>query len=382
MQPVRSADYPIHPYFNHLLTLPEDAPLPDVSGDQVLATWSTYLGADVPLLLVRNSDRARKLLMRAFGITGKEPVGIPANTRRLLSEAVKRSGGKPHFIELDADLNFDPATPGLEGVRLTWAQPVGGMAPPPALPGTTMFVDYGFTLPAPLADGAADLSGAATLWGLHLGGEEDGALIAFTDLDLYEAACRELTDDDVFSAFGRAAAQVARLAGPNGLAARQLAIDAAVREGMEAGAGLPMAPANGRSALPFGLAVRIPNEADLATFISYVRNENVVMDWLPEIQPMFYVAYQATTDRERTLRSAEHLSRWVITPLGPDFVDDEITHAVLGILKAAEYTGVRWYTDPERAQWYGDLMFEWYGPDHDAFRVQFDTRVAAVALAD
>ena len=64
-----------------------------------------------------------------------------------------------------------------------------------------------------------------------------------------------------------------------------------------------------------------------------------------------------------------------MTPLGPDFDGDEITHAVLGILKAAEYTGVRWYTDPERARWYGDLMFEWYGPTHDAYRVQFDTGV-------
>jgi hypothetical protein len=94
---------------------------------------------------------------------------------------------------------------------------------------------------------------------------------------------------------------------------------------------------------------------------------------------MFYVAYQVTADRARTLESAANIARWVVAPLGPDFVDDEITHAVLGILKAAEYTGVRWYTQPERAQWYGDLMFEWYGPDHDAYRVQFETGVLVAA---
>jgi hypothetical protein len=320
--------------------------------------------------------------MRAFGISGKEPVGVPANTRRTLSEAVKRSGGRPLFVELDADLNLDSETPGLDGARLVWSQPVAGMAQPPVLPGMTLFVDYGFTLPAPFADGAASLTGAATIWGLHLGGDQQGALIAFSDETLYDACVAALTDDDVFSNFPPAVAQCQRLAGPDGLAARLLAVDAAAREGMEAGAGMPMSPLNGRCALPFGLAVRVPEEADLATCISYVRNENVALDWLPEIQPMFYVAYQVTADRSRTVRSAEHLARWIVAPLGPDFVDDEITHAVLGILKAAEYTGVRWYTDPERAQWYGDLMFEWYGPDHDAYRVQFDTGVQLQTAAD
>ncbi|HYI15193.1 MAG TPA: hypothetical protein VEX37_07360 [Thermomicrobiales bacterium] len=354
----------------------------EVDAEQALAAWSEYLGADVPLLLVRNPDRARKLLMRAFGIADKEPVGIPVNTRRTLSEAVKRSGGTPLFVELDADLNLDPASPGLEAARLVWAEPVAGMAPPFGLPGATLFVDYGFTLPAPLADGSASLTGSATLWGLHLSGDEHGALIAFTDAALYEAARASFTEDDAFSNFAQAVAQCERLSGEDGLAVRLLAVDAASREGMEAGAGLPMAPAASRCALPFGLAVRVLDEADLATFISYVRNENVDLDWLPEIQPMFYVAYQVTTDRERTLRSAAHLARWIVAPLGPDFVDDEVTHAVLGILKAAEYTGVRWYTDPERAQWYGDLMFEWYGPTHDAFRVQFDTRVETRVAAD
>jgi hypothetical protein len=145
---------------------------------------------------------------------------------------------------------------------------------------------------------------------------------------------------------------------------------------MEAGAGLPMAE-RAAGALPHGLPVRIPEEADLATFISYVRNELVVLDWLPEVQPMFYVAYQVTQDLALTRRSAENLARWVMSPIGPDFVDDEITHAVLGILKAAEYTGVRWYTNPGRARWYGEMLVDWYGPDHDAYHPAFAIAVPA-----
>jgi hypothetical protein len=33
---------------------------------------------------------------------------------------------------------------------------------------------------------------------------------------------------------------------------------------------------------------------------------------------------------------------------------------------------VRWYTDPARARWYNDLLIEWYGPSHDAYRITFD----------
>src|SRR5688572_24101562 len=98
MQPVRSADYPAHPTLDALLTLPAGTALPDATEAQALAAWAEYLGDDIPLLLVRNPDRARRLLMRAFGIEGKEPVGIPVNTRRTLSEAVKRSGGTPVFV--------------------------------------------------------------------------------------------------------------------------------------------------------------------------------------------------------------------------------------------------------------------------------------------
>ena len=32
---------------------------------------------------------------------------------------------------------------------------------------------------------------------------------------------------------------------------------------------------------------------------------------------------------------------------------------------------MRWYTDRERATWYGNRMLEWYGPTHDAYRPAF-----------
>jgi hypothetical protein len=369
MQPVRPADYPAHPTLAQSLTLPAETPLTEASAEEALAAWREYLGFTGPMLLVRQPDRARKLLMEAFGLQPGEPVAIPVNARRFLSEAVKRSKGKPLFVELDADLEFVCETPGLEQVRLVWAQPVGGMAPPQPIPGKALFVDHGLTLPAPLAGAGVDPGAEATLWGLHLGADGDGALIAFCDAELAERAASLIGPDDTPD-LGRTLAQCARLRGADGLAARQLAVDQAVRIGMEAGAGMPMAPrANG--ALPFGLPVRIPAEVDVATFISYVRNELVALDWLPELQPVFYVANQVTQDQALTRRSAENLARWLISPLGPDFVEDEVTHAVLGILKAAEYTGARWYTNPGRARWYSDLLIEWYGPTHDAYHPAF-----------
>lgn len=375
MQPVRSADYPAHPSLARVLTLPLNSPVRATTLSEVQSAWAAYLGFSGPLLLLRSPDRARKLLMQAFGIAAGEPVGIPVNTRRYLSEAVKRSSGKPYFLELDADLGLVTDQAVRDGVRLIWAQPVGGMAVSVPATSPTLFVDHGLTLPAPLLEGGSGLPGAATLFGLHLDADGQGALIAFTDPDLAERVEALLTPDDQPD-LSLALAQCERLRGDDGLAARLLRVDREVRLGMEAGAGMPMA-LRAAGALPYGLPVHVPEEADIATFIAYVRNELVSLDWLPEVQPMFYVSYQVTSDMARTRRSAEHLARWVMSPLGPDFVDDEITHAVLGILKAAEYTGVRWYTDPGRARWYDELLFEWYGEGHDAYHSAFAITVPA-----
>ncbi len=377
MQPVRSADYPTHPSLSSLLTLPDDAFVGDASPAEAHAAWADYTGWRGPLVAVADPNRARRLLMEAVGIEPGQRVGIPAHTRRFLSEAVKRAGGKPAFIELADDLGFAPDSPGLADLALVWAQPVGGMAPPDAPPGAIMFVDHGLTLPAPMSGPDAALPGAATLWGMHLSPDqrESGVLVAFADAALAERFAALLSDEDRPDP-ARSLAQARRLAGADGLAARQLAADRDIRFGMEAGAGLPMAD-RADGALPFGVPVRIPDEADMATFVSYVRNELVDLDWLPEVQPMFYVAFQVTRDAALTRRSAERLARWVMSPVGPDFVEDEVVHAVLGQLKAAEYTGVRWFTNPGRARWYAEMLVEWYGPDHDAYHPAFEITVAA-----
>jgi hypothetical protein len=339
-----------------------------------LAAWRDYLGRDIPLLLVKNVDRARKLLMHAFGVGEGERVGVPVNCRRALSESVKKTNRNvPHFIELDADLEFAAETPGIEGFRLHWSQPVGGMPSPQPLPGKTLFVDYSFTLPAPPFAEHQGLTGAATVWGLHLteSNADHGALIGFSDPALYQRALELFDAGEDLPDLDRALAQCRRLAGEGGLAARVIRVYNDARFGMEIGAGMPMAGLDGMCALPFGIAVRVPEEADLPSFLSYGRNELVPVEWFPELQPIFYVGYQATRAPALTRRSADNLARWVISPLGPDFLDEEVVHAVLVMVKAAEYTGVRWYTDVERARWYNDLLLEWYGPSHDAYRMAF-----------
>lgn len=370
LQPVRDANYPAHEGLRKVLTLSGEIDADTVSFNDALNAWSIYIGENRNILAVKSTDRARKLLMAAFGIDDGEPVGIPANTRRPLSEAVKRSKGTPAFIELDRNLEFVPETPGIETARLVWAQPVAGMAAPAPIEGKTLFVDYAFTLPAPEPE---YIPGAATVFGLHLSDNmrEDGALIVFNDVALYNTAQAMVDPENDLPDAGRMMAQLNRVAGDDGLAARQLANYRAATEGLLHAGALPQAETSMSPALPFGLVIRIPDEADVATFISYVRNENLVLDWMPEIQPMFYVVNQVTKDRALTGKTAEHLARWVISPIGPGFIDDEITHAVLGPVKAAEYTGVRWYTNLERARWYNDLMLEWYGPTHDAYRAAF-----------
>ena len=68
-----------------MLTLPNYQSGGSVTLTEARAAWSAYLGGHERLLLVKSTDRARKLLMQAFGLETGEPVGIPANTRRPLS---------------------------------------------------------------------------------------------------------------------------------------------------------------------------------------------------------------------------------------------------------------------------------------------------------
>jgi hypothetical protein len=59
-------------------------------------------------------------------------------------------------------------------------------------------------------------------------------------------------------------------------------------------------------------------------------------------------------------------------PAGPDDDEPALAQAVLGVVKAAEYLGVRWRTRPARAAAYAALLTSAYSPDHDAYWPAFD----------
>ncbi|MBK7450201.1 MAG: hypothetical protein IPJ47_12570 [Anaerolineales bacterium] len=117
--------------------------------------------------------------------------------------------------------------------------------------------------------------------------------------------------------------------------------------------------------LPHGVAVRIPDECDISTFVMYLRAENTPSKWAPEIRPLHYAAIASQCE------SAERLARWMLIPASPHFTEKEIRGAVLGVVKTAEYLGMRWYTDTNRALEYAALMNEIYGVGHDAYRPIF-----------
>ena len=94
------------------------------------------------------------------------------------------------------------------------------------------------------------------------------------------------------------------------------------------------------------------------------------MRWLPQIQPLHYAALgsDGAPDHRET---AANLARWLCVPVGPGYTFEEIKHGVLGIVKSAEYLGVRWRVNPAYAAEYAALMDRTYGTGHDAYRPLF-----------
>jgi hypothetical protein len=113
----------------------------------------------------------------------------------------------------------------------------------------------------------------------------------------------------------------------------------------------------------------VPPESEPSTFYSYLRGENTPARWLPELRPVHYAAVREPGQAWRA--SAVNLARWLIVPVGPDYSADEVRQAVLGVVKASDYLGVRWRLDPARAASYARVMEERYGSDHDAYRPLF-----------
>ncbi|MCX6020748.1 MAG: hypothetical protein NTZ05_03280 [Chloroflexi bacterium] len=380
--PVREADYPASPPLSSLLTLPAGAVPSAGTQEDARAAWSEFLGG-APVALARNLGVARRALLLASGIERGALVALPANASLALAESVKRHGARPRFLDLDDGMALvaDPAR--LEGVSLVWAQPPVGLAcPVEPLAGLPLWVDASDALPS----GAPSGTGAAlTLWGLHLSEHPDdaGALIAFHDREsaagraLAERVVALLASAEMAPGAGRAMAQLRRLTGDGGpgLAARQRANLAEVWQGIRDAALLDMPPPDGAS-LAHSVAVRIPDETEPATFVAYVVGENTPVQRMSDVRPLNYAALQERRDRT-ALATAERLARWLLVPVGPDMRPEEIAHAVLGVVKAADYLGVRFHRDSARAREYAALMTAKYGPDHDAYRPFFLTPDAA-----
>lgn len=379
---MRGSDYRGSPSLDRLPTLPpvpssgaSGTNGPDPTAADATEAWSCSLGG-VPTLLVSDVDRARALVMTAAGVAPGEAVGLPANATDRLLSAVKRAGAVPRFLALGGDLR--PRLPGgRDAPRFAWAQPSAGLAGPAGAWPRAADKRHGrsggdgaaaglrcwdLSEGLPPAGAVAETFGSVDvcLWGLHLGDESPrtGALLAFGP----GPAARRLRD------------AVATLLGPEDAPdpayalARQLAVLAEVRCGLTEAAGLELAPEPSLQ-LAHGVAVRIPDEVDPATFFAYVAMENTPVRWLPLIRPPHHVALTRSHAEGRA--TAAVLARWLLLPVGPDFSAEESGHTVLGVVKAAEYLGIRFRTDPRRAAEYAATMEERYGRDHDGYRPAF-----------
>jgi nitrile hydratase len=111
--------------------------------------------------------------------------------------------------------------------------------------------------------------------------------------------------------------------------------------------------------------VQIPDEGSPSTFWTYASSENTPVQWLPQLRPVHYAAIASH------LTTARHLERWLMVPVSPDNDAEANKQTVLGIVKAAEYMGLRWRTDPAQAAHYAALLNARYGSDHDAYRPAF-----------
>lgn len=358
--PVRGSDYAAHPPLGDVLTLPADAPLPTATADQAHAAWATTLEGGTVVLL-RSVARARAVLLQAAGIGVDAVVNVPANASRPLVEAIKRSGATPRFLPLTASLQLAADAPAGLSRHVVWAQPIGGLVTPAALPEVPLWIDA--TDSVPLSQ-APQPEVQVILYGLHLSPDEReaGALLVCADPSLAQCLTALVTPEDQPDP-ARTLAQCERLLGGDGLAARQQERLHRVWDGLRDAAGLPLLPLPSGGALPHGVAVGIPESCDVSTFYAYVRGEQTPVRWLPEVRPLHYAAL-----RTPNTTSAQHLARWLLVPVGPAYTAEEVSHAILGIAKTADYLGVRWATDPARAHWYADLMVEWYGRDHDGYR--------------
>ena len=315
-----------------------------------------------PVRLLRSVDAARRAVAALVG--PDVPVLLPPNVTPALLEALKRSRTRFGFGTLDASLNLHGDN------AVAWAEPVLGM--PTTFHGHAQMtiLDHGDVLPLgrPHAETRrhdADI----IIYSLQLDADPEraGALAVFREARTALQLDRLLRPTDRLDDH---IAQ-ARLHTLQQLTPRQLASLALVHEGVEEAAGLESMNAGAAVALTQGVPVRIPAEAAPTTFTHYARGENTPVAWLPELRPLHYAA------AARGQTSAAHLERWLLLPVRPDDDCSVFKQTVLGVVKAAEYLGVRFRTDPARAVEYAALLDAMYGSGHDAYRPVFSVFGAA-----
>lgn len=327
----------------------------------VIQAWAHYAGC-VGVVLAPSLAAARRQLLRTCRVAPGEPILVPPNATHGLVEDIKRCGARPLFGGLDDTLAMTHDRP----VRVAWSQPLLGLRCASHVTAEITVVDHGDTVPAALpGQGSLASNADVVLCGLYLSPEQEdaGTILFFRDADLYARYLAEVPAA-LPSLYLRAAKQLARV---RRLVERQTAALALVAAGLHAAAGLPLLPAESGLALSHGILVRIPDEGTPSTFWSYASAENTPVQWLPHLRPLHYAAVQAHR------RSAANLERWLLVPVSPTSTEDENRQTVLGVVKAAEYTGLRWRTEPELAAQYARLLDSMYGPAHDAYRPIFPT---------
>jgi len=355
-----------------MLLLPAGEPQPGGDAATAERAWSNLLGG-VPVVLVRSVDQARRLLLRAAALPPGTRVALPMNVEDSLLAAVKDHGSRPVLIGFDDALWFDRRAATDARTDIVWAQPAGGTGGLPGAIARGTWVDHAAEAPV-LAEPRrrTPAPADAEVWGLHLSSDPvwSGAVLAFPADGGEEraAAVRRLMIGEDRCDATIALAQAGRL---SRLAGQQRAVLLAIARGLAEAAGLPMPSAMDRAAAPAGILIVTPTECDPATLYAYIAREHTPVRWLPLLRPLHHAAPRIGHGDHSA--AAALLSRCLLIPAGPTYSTEEITHAVLGVVKAAEYLGIRWRTDPGRAASYATFLEELYGPDHDAFRPVFAT---------
>lgn len=323
------------------------------------------------LFLLRNVTRARQLLAGALNVAGR-PLVLPANADHELVETLKRTKAHLAFAPLDSQLAVLLNAPS----AAAWLQPVAGLATGWQGTADRIVLDYADTVPMPLT---APLPADALLFGLHLSpnAADAGALLVIRERAVAERLAALVGPADA-PEWARAAWQLQRL---SALCAEQAQQLATLQAALTTAAGLPTLTPATPVALAHGVAVQIPAESTPSTFYHYVQGEQTPISWLPLLRPLHPAAL---AQAEQT---AQHLERWLLAPVGPATPADLLAQTALGVVKAAEYLGVRWRTDPQRAAAYAALLTDRYGPGHDAYRPIFavpsaSTNNGAAAFAD